>query len=45
MSAIVETIQAPAAYSLTQLHKACYIAERLNRGRLVLLETPELGDR
>jgi hypothetical protein len=36
----IEVIAPPNAYTQQQLDRACSIAYRLNRGKLVLVETP-----
>jgi len=37
----VETLQNPLRYSYAQIERACFIAQALNRGKLVLLERPQ----
>jgi hypothetical protein len=40
----IETVHSPASYSSAQLDVAMTLAGALNRGRLLLLEKPELLD-
>ena len=37
----VETLHDPDRYSPAQIELACAVAQRLNRGKLVLLEPPK----
>ena len=37
----IETISDPARYTFAQIAKACVIAQLLNRGTLVLAESPQ----
>jgi hypothetical protein len=37
----IETIHNPSRYTYAQIERACAIAERLGRGKLLLLEPPK----
>jgi hypothetical protein len=37
---LVETLHNPARYTYAQIETACAIAQRLDRGKLVLIEPP-----
>jgi hypothetical protein len=37
----VETLDDPSRYTLTQIARACGLAQLLNRGKLVLVEPPD----
>jgi hypothetical protein len=38
---IIEVISPPNAYTTEQLDRACSVAYRLNRGKLLLVEAPQ----
>jgi hypothetical protein len=38
---IIEVLASPNAYTQQQLDRACTIAYRLNRGKLLLVEEPQ----
>ena len=37
----IETIHNPSRYTYAQIDRACAIAQRLGRGKLVLIELPQ----
>jgi hypothetical protein len=37
----IETLHNPVRYTYAQIERACEIAHQLNRGKLVLVESPQ----